>query len=550
MTDQLVDGPADGVDDDAAADDAAPETGDHDDAADASGGAGSAFHRWRERRRNRISRWDRPPEPKDWRFVVGTLGKVLIATGLLMFGFVAYQLWGTGIETARAQAQLGGEFQEQVDAISGGEEPTVGVENWVKPGGNDAASNESDEAGESGDVGLTDVGDDPLDSVPDFPPSDAVPGGVDLSGYAVDQNVPIVPGDSFARIEIPKIGVSKYVVPGVQLDDLKRGVGHYPDTPLPGQLGNASIAGHRTTYGAPFFDLDQIVPGDEIDVTMVTGDRFVYRVTAVEVVTAADYWVVTTRDPNVAELTLTTCHPKYTARDRLVVHSVLVPEASSQVGEAEFYQLDERGEPTQIAGDDPTVTTDSTDLEGATTDPTTDASGTTQTDAETDAAGTVAATEDSDATVLDSTGPDDVTGDVAGDVTGDVAGDDATGPDPTPDAEGDADAGTDEVLTPDEVDPDAEGDADAGTDEVLTPDEVDPDAAELDAFSQGWFEDRGAFPQIALWGMALAIISLLAYQVAKRTRHSSVGVLVGIAPFLVCLYFFYQNVNRLLPPGL
>ena len=119
-----------------------------------------------------------------------------------------------------------------------------------------------------------------------------------------------------------------YVVPGVRVNDLKKGPGHYPDTPLPGQLGNASIAGHRTTYGSPFFDLDQLAPGDELVVTMVTGDRFVYEVTGLQVVTAADSWVITTRDATVAELTLTTCHPKYTARDRLVVHSVLVPETS------------------------------------------------------------------------------------------------------------------------------------------------------------------------------------------------------------------------------
>ena len=75
------------------------------------------------------------------------------------------------------------------------------------------------------------------------------------------------------------------------LDDLKKGPGHYPDTPLPGQLGNASIAGHRTTYGAPFFNLDQLEPGDEIIVTMITGDRFVYRVTCTEVVRLRDSWV-------------------------------------------------------------------------------------------------------------------------------------------------------------------------------------------------------------------------------------------------------------------
>src|SRR5215207_11247617 len=61
-----------------------------------------------------VSKWDRPPEPKDWRYFVGGAGRVLIALGLLMFGFVAYQLWGTGIETARAQNQLENEFEQLV----------------------------------------------------------------------------------------------------------------------------------------------------------------------------------------------------------------------------------------------------------------------------------------------------------------------------------------------------------------------------------------------------------------------------------------------------
>ncbi|MFP5488743.1 MAG: hypothetical protein ACLGHQ_10610, partial [Acidimicrobiia bacterium] len=76
--------------------------------------SGSRWQRYRERRRARVSKWDRPPDPKDWRYFVGTLGKVLIATGILMFGFVAYQLWGTGIETARAQNRLEDAFEQAI----------------------------------------------------------------------------------------------------------------------------------------------------------------------------------------------------------------------------------------------------------------------------------------------------------------------------------------------------------------------------------------------------------------------------------------------------
>ena len=112
-----------------------------------------------------------------------------------------------------------------------------------------------------------------------------------------------------ARIEIPAIGVNDIVVAGVSPNDLKKGPGHYPDTPLPGQLGNAAIAGHRTTYGQPFFDVDKLVVGDEIVVTTLNG-RYTYRVTGQEIVSPSDYQVVATIDPSRATLTLTSCHPR------------------------------------------------------------------------------------------------------------------------------------------------------------------------------------------------------------------------------------------------
>jgi sortase A len=70
-----------------------------------------------------------------------------------------------------------------------------------------------------------------------------------------------------------------------------------------------------------------------------------------------------------------------------------------------------------------------------------------------------------------------------------------------------------------------------------------------DAFEEGWFQDRGAWPQIALWGGALILIAIGVRTISCKTRHDSIGILCGAIPFLFCLYFFYQNVNRLLPPG-
>ena len=144
---------------------------------------------------------------------------------------------------------------------------------------------------------------------------------------------PIAEGDPVARLEIPEIGLDVVVVAGVSVDDLKRGPGHYPDTPLPGQFGNAAIAGHRTTYGQPFLDIDDLDPGDQIIATTLAG-RFVYAVTGTEIVEPDDTHVVATTNPDIAELTLTSCHPKWSASQRIIVHSALVADESAVVGYA------------------------------------------------------------------------------------------------------------------------------------------------------------------------------------------------------------------------
>ena len=101
------------------------------------------------------------------------------------------------------------------------------------------------------------------------------------------------------------------MVEGVSLPDLKKGPGHYPETPLPGQEGNAAIAGHRTTYGAPFNRLDELEPGDEVTVTTVQGE-FTYEVTETQIVSPTQVDVLDDKGDN--RLTLSACHPKYSAR--------------------------------------------------------------------------------------------------------------------------------------------------------------------------------------------------------------------------------------------
>jgi sortase A len=123
-------------------------------------------------------------------------------------------------------------------------------------------------------------------------------------------------GDSIARIEIPSIGVDEYVVEGTDLESLRKGPGHYPETPLPGEPGTAAIAGHRTTYGAPFRKIDQLERGQRISIDMPDG-HFVYRVESTKVVDDQDLSVLD--KVGYQRLVLSACHPLYSAAQRIIV---------------------------------------------------------------------------------------------------------------------------------------------------------------------------------------------------------------------------------------
>src|SRR5215216_1301915 len=205
--------------------------------------------------------------------VIGAVGRVLITVGLLILLLVAYQLWGTGIYEARAQSDLESQFDREL-ARQGSQSTTTTT------AGTPATTT-------------------PL-ALPPVPAD----------------------GDPVGVIKIDKIGVDKVVVEGTTVPDLRTGPGHYAGSALPGQLGNAAIAGHRTTYGAPFGDLDQLARGDTISVETVQG-TFQYRVDR-------DPFAVDPNDREVlqsqpdptrsgsdrATLTLTTCNPKYSAAER------------------------------------------------------------------------------------------------------------------------------------------------------------------------------------------------------------------------------------------
>jgi len=135
---------------------------------------------------------------------------------------------------------------------------------------------------------------------------------------------PIAPpsdGAPVGIIDIPKIGANFVVVEGTTEADLERGPGHYVGTSLPGNPGNAAIAGHRTTYLKPFYNLDQMAPGDPIYVTTTQG-RFQYNVVDTLVVDPSDVDVL--KPTPTPTLTLTTCNPRFSASTRMVVQADLV----------------------------------------------------------------------------------------------------------------------------------------------------------------------------------------------------------------------------------
>ena len=190
--------------------------------------------------------------------VLGAIGRTMITVGVLLLLFVAYQLWGTSIRTAQAQEGLEDDFAARMEAaeaagaiVSGPDAPTTSTTTSTTL---------------PGETTTTTIDRLPPTTVATLPPEPSPPGA-----------------RTSARSSIAAIGVDWTFVEGVSVADLKNGPGHYPETPWPGQEGNAAIAGHRTTYGQPFHDLDQLVPGDEIVVTTLQG-QFTYEVRQTEIV--------------------------------------------------------------------------------------------------------------------------------------------------------------------------------------------------------------------------------------------------------------------------
>lgn len=182
------------------------------------------------------------------------LGLVFIAAALAVGGYAWWLFWGTGLTTRAAQEDLRPSFETRIATQA---------------------------------------------------PEEAPP------------RVANVPGSAVAILRIPAIDLDYVVVEGTDTESLKKGPGHYTDTAYPWEdAGRVGIAGHRTTYGAPFWSLNELEAGDRIVLATEYG-IFNYRVTGTRIIEPSDGSVLEpTRRPS---LVLTTCEPRFSAAQRLIV---------------------------------------------------------------------------------------------------------------------------------------------------------------------------------------------------------------------------------------
>jgi LPXTG-site transpeptidase (sortase) family protein len=242
-------------------------------------------------------------------------GRVLVAAALVVAGFLAQQLWLTSFLAQRAQGGLAAELDHRIATTS----PVAVVY-------------------EPADLALPPFEPESVPA-PQPPPapvatevvegqaSEPAASGDEGPAMLVSEPVPDR-GAAMARLIIPSAGIDWTIVEGVNRAELRSGAGHMPDTALPGQPGNAVISGHRTTYGAPFQHLDRVEPGDLITVATASGTHTFETVESL-VVEPRDTWVTEQWDGS--WLTLTTCHPRFAASERLVVVARLIAGPNADI---------------------------------------------------------------------------------------------------------------------------------------------------------------------------------------------------------------------------
>ncbi len=230
-------------------------------------------------------------------------GVVLVVGGIVALSYAWFETYGTARIAAEHQADLSAAFETRVDAgptTTTTAAPAVGATTTTV-----AATFE-------------DANDVPVFVDPD--PSAHTAPQPEVPAAWKKESAPAV-GEPLGRIRIPEIDVDWIVVEGVSPTELRMGPGHMTGTAVPGQLGNAVISGHRTTYGAPFNRLDLLNAGDRFTVETVAGVQ-TYEVVSISIVSPRDLWV--TDQWEGSWLTLTTCNPKGHSTQRLVVFSKLI----------------------------------------------------------------------------------------------------------------------------------------------------------------------------------------------------------------------------------
>ncbi len=188
-------------------------------------------------------------------WILRGIGKTLLTAAAILGAYIVWLLWGTGIYYGQQQNDLRGQLEVRIDQAA------------------------------------------------------AAP--------ATEEPPPTLPGDAYAIIKIPDIELNEVVVEGIATEDLKKGPGHYPKSDDPWEAeGRVAIAGHRTTYGAPFWDLDKLEAGDEIVLETEQGVvDYVVTKTRIVAPTATEV-TIPSEQPT---LILTTCNPRFSAAERLIV---------------------------------------------------------------------------------------------------------------------------------------------------------------------------------------------------------------------------------------
>jgi len=215
--------------------------------------------------------------------VAGVVGELLMTLGALVLLFLVWQLWWTDVESDRAQAATVSSLSREFDA-----EPVVPEPSAAAPEPSAAAP-------------------DPRAAAPELP------------------------GEAFAIVRVPRFGAdyARPIVEGISTEDLVEGLGHYPGTAGPGEVGNFAIAGHRNTFGKPLTDIHLLRNGDRVVVETVDGWT-VYAVTSHLIVRPSQSEVIApvpgdrTAVPTKRLLTFTACHPRFSAKQRWIVHAELI----------------------------------------------------------------------------------------------------------------------------------------------------------------------------------------------------------------------------------